>query len=470
MPRAFIAMPFDQRFYHIYKVIQSACKSLNIQTIRIDEVWARDDIYKQIEEEILKADFMIADFTGDRMMDVPNPNVVHEAAFARTKKKYIIILAQDHKCLPFDWRTRPATIYDDSEEGLSYLKDRLVMGIQALMQKDDFGKDNEEAFVPVPLFHHPVPPVMAAAVTPPPHMAPQYTNFSYSSLNMANEDNLVAAIESQLRSKSNTAETIGNDSLLPLPQGFVEDNGRIICEMNESTMIRIPTTTFKMGGEDDDDQQPIHEVTVSSYLIDKNLVTNADYAKFMETGAYQCQSLWSEDAWSWVCSQRITQPAQWNNSLFNEPEQPVVGVSWYEALAYATWLKKHLPTEAQWELAARGTDQRPYPWGKSDPTPKLAHYMRKNPAPAGQITAGASPFGCIDMAGNVWEWCYDWYDEEYYANSSLCNPSGPENGDSKVCRGGSWSYDQDTLTTYYRFFGECVLRNHSYGFRCARIL
>lgn len=460
--QAFIAMPFDQKFYTVYKTIRAACESLNIKVIRIDEVWAREDIYKQIEEEILKSDFMIADFTGDRMMEVPNPNVVHEAAFARTKKKYLILMAQDHKCLPFDWRTRPAIIYQMTPEGLSYLEERLVLGIKALMEKDDFGRDYEEATTHG--FVGGYPPQM-----------PQYMPVGYAptTMNYAPPTNntSLSEIESILISKQAQPVAVNSNHSSRLPKGFSKKKDRIVCRIDDSEMVHIPAAEFTMGFAD---EEPEHQVVLSEYLIDKYPVTNRQFAKFMESGGYQFQGFWSDAGWQWRVSNSILQPAFWNDEKFNHPDCPVVGISWYEAMAYAAWTGKHLPTEAQWEFAAKGTGANQFPWGNEEPCSEKANYRAQfnRLTPVNQFESVPSEYGCIDMAGNAWEWCYDWYDDDYYENSPRENPLGPgySSDEEKVCRGGAWTYDVDTLKVYHRFFGIITLRDKSSGFRCARIL
>ncbi|WP_372369913.1 formylglycine-generating enzyme family protein [Candidatus Uabimicrobium sp. HlEnr_7] len=460
--QAFIAMPFDQKFHSVYKTIRAACESLNIKVIRIDEVWAREDIYKQIEEEILKSDFLITDFTGDRMLEVPNPNVVHEAAFARTKKKYLILMAQDHKCLPFDWRTRPAIIYQMTPEGLKYLEERLVIGIQALMEKEDFGHDYEEATANN--FMHGYPQQM------PQHYMPM--NYATAPMNYTPSHNTtLSEIESLLITKQGQPVAVNSNHNSRLPKGFSKKKDSIVCRIDNSEMVHVPTAEFKMGFED---EEPEHQVVLSEYLIDKYPVTNKQFAKFIDSGGYQFQGFWSDLGWQWRVNNSISLPAFWDNPKFNDALLPVVGVSWYEAMAYAAWVGKHLPTEAQWELAAKGTDGRQFPWGNEAPCSQRANFRGQSNhlTSVNNFDDIASAYGCIDMAGNAWEWCYDWYDDDYYEKSCRENPVGPPQSEDeeKVCRGGAFSYDIDTLKVYHRFFGIITLRDKSSGFRCARIL
>jgi formylglycine-generating enzyme required for sulfatase activity len=169
----------------------------------------------------------------------------------------------------------------------------------------------------------------------------------------------------------------------------------------------------------------------------------------------------------------ITQPARWNDPRWNGPTQPVVGVSWYEAEAFARYVNKRLLTEAEWEKAARGDDERLFPWGNEwDPT-------RTNGPPDGRVTTqvgsyptGVSPYGVHDLAGNTWEWVADWYGSGYYASGPADNPPGPASGTERVFRGGSWFSSQPvSLSTTYREHTnlyEFGVRDEMTGFRCAR--
>ena len=149
----------------------------------------------------------------------------------------------------------------------------------------------------------------------------------------------------------------------------------------------------------------------------------------------------------------------------------MVNVSWYNAAAYSRWARVRLPTEAQWEKAARGTDGRKFPWGNEWDKSKCANSMGQSLSstkPVGSYASGASPYGVMDMAGNVWEWCADWYDANFYAKAPTRNPKGPSTGAFRVLRGGSWCRDLElNFRAAYRLIIDPAFRLNYFGFRCA---
>ncbi len=219
-------------------------------------------------------------------------------------------------------------------------------------------------------------------------------------------------------------QTVENSSELPPSDARAGDVW--VSPIDGKEMIYVPWGRFLMGSDEDeeayDDERPQRVVYVDGFWIDKCAVTVAEYRRFCEATGREMPP---EPEWGW------------------KDNHPIVNVTWYEAAAYAEWTGKRLPTEAEWEKAARGLDGRKYPWG--DEETGIAHCNlsgsrdgHKYTAPTGSYPQGASPWGCLNMLGNVLEWCADWYDENYYDRAPDWNPKGPTLGDTKVLRGGSW--------------------------------
>jgi formylglycine-generating enzyme required for sulfatase activity len=217
----------------------------------------------------------------------------------------------------------------------------------------------------------------------------------------------------------------------------------------------IPTGTFIMG---DDEESPRREIFVDAFYLDRYEVTVARYAAFMkDTG-----NLKPPDEWETV-------------DLKNGGDLPVVGVNWQDASGYCHWAGKRLPTEAEWEKAARGNDERKYPWGNDPPTAERARYGKpyENPvyrdgvARVGSHANDRSPFGIFDLAGNVTEWVADWFSESF-PEGDVRNPKGPDSGSGKVLRGASWYEPAERLGVTKRWHANPSSRNEGIGFRCAR--
>ncbi|MEI7989528.1 MAG: formylglycine-generating enzyme family protein, partial [Chloroflexota bacterium] len=228
-------------------------------------------------------------------------------------------------------------------------------------------------------------------------------------------------------------------------------------------MIYIPASEFLMGSTEsdrfaDNNEKPQHKVELNGYWMDKTEVTNGMYQKCVADGA--CQEPNNKSS--------RTHADYYKNSTY--ANYPVIYVDSNQAVTYCKWAGGSLPSEAQWEKAARGTDGRKYPWGDVSPSCDLANYTGcgGDTKPVGSIMAGESPYGLMDMAGNVGEWVNDWYDDGYYKNSPQLNPAGPESGLSRVVRGGSWEYDSMYVRAANRDRIFHVFWGNNLGFRCVR--
>jgi len=216
----------------------------------------------------------------------------------------------------------------------------------------------------------------------------------------------------------------------------------VVVAKDGSELILVPAGEFVMG-----DESEACKRRLDAYYIGKNPVSNAQYRRFLE-------------------DTKRPEPLFWDNKRYNRPNQPVVGVTWRDAIAYCEWADLRLPTEAEWEKATRGTDGRKYPWGQDDPTDSLCNFDNnvREPSEIGSYPDGASPYGCFDMGGNVWEWCMtkwrDPYDEQ--------EDNSTRGDEARVMRGGAFNCDRDSVRCASRLGGLPQLGIDDLGFRCAR--
>jgi formylglycine-generating enzyme required for sulfatase activity len=277
-----------------------------------------------------------------------------------------------------------------------------------------------------------------------------------NTLDSANElglNNEQQVLYQQLQAKLPRQRSVGLSDRLK-SNGLAGGAGQ--ADTQDMPMALVPAGEFTMGSNMADDEKPVHHLYLNAFYMDKYEVTVGQYAKYLEVTD-------------------MDEPPDW--SIMNHPQhqkRPVVNVDWEDAVKFCKWAGKRLPTEAEWEKAARGTDGRIYPWGNEAPTRLHANYGRKEwnnhlaLVPVGSFEEGRSPYDIYDMAGNAWEWVSDWYDYDYYKNSPRRNPIGPTTGDSKVVRGGSWLYISEFLRSAHRFAAQPTNRYFGYGFRCAK--
>jgi len=238
---------------------------------------------------------------------------------------------------------------------------------------------------------------------------------------------------------------------LPISESLPEVTDRD-SSGNEIIMRLVPPGEFIMGSyQGDYDEKPALTVSQDAFYMDKYEVTNALYRNCVEAN---------------VCKEP-QETSQYNDE--QKANHPVVYVDWNMATAYCEWRGARLPTEAEWEKAARGDDRRTYPWGE-DISCKNANFSDcvKGTAAVGSYASGQSPYGIFDMSGNVWEWVNDWYNSSYYSQSSGANPTGPQSGEFRVLRGGAWGYTPSLQSVSTRFWASPLKGDDNIGFRCAR--
>lgn len=244
-----------------------------------------------------------------------------------------------------------------------------------------------------------------------------------------------------------SAEMSSNEDMVLIPAGkFQMGSKRSMLELKPHDLFN--TDRHTLGPEN-----PAHEVHLDAFYVDIFEVTNEKYKNYVEaTGAKA--------------------PIGWIKPDFSNDQQPVVGVSWKEAVSYCKWSGKRLPTEAEWEKAGRGKRAVRFPWGDTPPDSEKLNYNeeKKKSTPVGSYEKGKSDYGVYDLSGNVSEWVHDWHFPEYYLFSPKENPQGPEKGQYKIIRGGNWRNDADNVDLVYRNASVPRQRKDTIGFRCVKSL
>ncbi len=275
----------------------------------------------------------------------------------------------------------------------------------------------------------------------------------------------------------------------PVPTPTLGIGSTMVSDKDGMLLLYVPAGNFLMGSSDSDsqassDEKPQHTVYLDAFWIDKTEVTNVQFQKFEDATSYQTDA--EKRGWSYLFNPSSGNWEQTNGADWRHPQgptssvsgletHPVVNVSWDDAEAYCQWAGRRLPTEAEWEKTARGPstgsgDGRIYPWGNASPDSPLLNFGGNvgGTTEVGSHLSGASPYGALDMAGNVWEWVNDWYDSSYYSSSPSANPHGPTSGDSRVLRGGSWGSGAQYVRVAYRIWYVPDVQNGNFGFRCSR--
>ena len=297
------------------------------------------------------------------------------------------------------------------------------------------------------------------------------------------------------------ANAISDPTRLQIGQKLIIPKGGTIAPTSTATtvvatpegMVFVPAGEFIMGspeGEGLDNEHPQRTVYLDAFYIGKYEVTNRQFSQFVDATGYTTDAetagwgwAWTGEDWKEVEGVNWRHPQGPDSSIEGKMDHPIVQVSWNDANAYCQWAGVRLPTEAEWEKAARGTDGREYPWGNSAPDGSKLNYCDVNcelgwkdssvddgytdTAPVGRYETGKSPYGAYDMAGNVWEWVADWYDADYYSKAPGRNPQGPDSGEKRVLRGGSWFGYKGDARCADRYGGVPDVRISYFGFRAA---
>lgn len=278
----------------------------------------------------------------------------------------------------------------------------------------------------------------------------------------------------------------------------------------DAEMVRVPAGSFTMGSPASEvdsllqyytgvprdlflNEIGAHTVVLAPFFIDRFPVSNAQFRRFIAAGGYERQEWWSPVGWRWRVKSGRNAPRFWRWEETELDEHPVVGITWHEADAYARSVKKRLPSEAEWEKAARGIEGWRYPWGNTFELDRCntadfwlhreireyndwyVNFFLRRPwrehaitTPVNSFPRGASSYGALNMGGNVWEWCADWYAADYYVHSPGHNPQGAEYGSEKVCRGGSFGYFGWSARTTDRGHHPPFHYSLGLGMRCAQ--
>jgi formylglycine-generating enzyme required for sulfatase activity len=252
----------------------------------------------------------------------------------------------------------------------------------------------------------------------------------------------------------------------------LRDTPSVIKGEDRADMVLVSAGEFWMGSDGGDERsRPRRRIHLDGYYLDRYEVTNAQFKAFVESQSYQRQDVWSPAGWQWRMKRSGLPGSRYaTEPKWNDPRQPVVGVSWYEADAYCRFAGKRLPTEAEWEKAARGAEGQRYPWGPTFEPGRANTDEAGNgrTVAVGSYATGVSPYGVHDMVGNAAEWVADRYGKDYYRTGPERNPTGPTAGGDRMVRGGSFDDDGKDASPIARRRQAPEERSQKIGFRCAK--
>ena len=243
-----------------------------------------------------------------------------------------------------------------------------------------------------------------------------------------------------------TSTSMPQPTEISIPTPALGIGSTMVSDSDGATHSYVPEGKFQMGSTSFNDSRPQHLVNLDAFWIDQTEVTNQQYARCVLDK---------------TCTRPLNLKSPTRSSYYGDPEfdnYPVIYIEWAMAKTYCEWAGRRLPTEAEWEKAARGVDGYIYPWGNEEPNDGLLNYDSavRDTTEVGKYLDGKSVYGAVDMAGNVWEWVNDWYDSNYYQRSPVSNPLGPDvdeaqTSNAKSLRGGSWYFEEGSLRSIFRY-------------------
>jgi len=501
----FVLMPFKDDMKEVYeKAIKPACEDAGFRSLRMDELIAQGsyNINKKIIHNIFVSNAIVADLT------TWNPNVFYEMGIAHTIANKTVMIINKKDKPPFDVGGYHCIQYEQTETDLEKLKLIITQNLKriddwckeptnpvqefqpfnALVPRSDLLKMNKELADKEKLFAQSIPRSEHDSLKKELTQLKNELNRRPESNEVKTLNDQLKQLHSQLAEKEETEKRLQNEiqrvrvKLDEADKKKQSDQSEMITPEG---MVFIPAGEFMMGTNDEqieiylkdhpdrkrewfEPERPSHCIWIDSFLIDKYLVTNAQFAEFLnewgDTKEENGQLLIEASREGISKSKTIWKPRK------GRENNPIVYVTWFGAQKYAKWANKQLPTEAQWEKAARGNLDLEFATPDGIINHTLANYGKKLNKTTEVGKYPPNPYGLCDMSGNAWEWCLDKYDKNYYKLTPQKNPLGPDIGNHRVLRGGAWRYTTLFLRNAYR--------NHNYpdnkgahiSFRCVKLI